>query len=94
MKKLYKFEAYFRRQGTIEGLFIADEEELTVAIGQTIDFGEILGKHSSVVFELGANDIQIKSEDQDFIEKLEAIIGSKTVSGYNPLDAIEDENEC
>lgn len=89
MLKLYELHWDCGRSGAVDGLFVADDKEVKAAIGKTVYFGEILGKHSEVDGTLTAEDLTIKSEDQAFIEKLVEIIGNSTISGYNPLAYIE-----
>lgn len=48
MKKLYKFKVYVSRMGDIESVFIADSAEVDAAVGQSIHFGEVLGKFSDI----------------------------------------------
>ena len=76
--------------GNVDGLFIADKEIVEKAIGKQVYFGEILGKHSKVYGTLDENDLEIKSEDQDFIKKFEEVLGEDFSQGYNPLDYIDD----
>ena len=84
------------RMGSLDGLFVAEEEELDSIRGSEISFGEALGKHSDVRGSLDEGDISIVSEDQEKIEWLVEVTGGQTISGYNPLDYIEDETcyEC
>lgn len=89
MKKLYAFCWDVGRMGEVEGLFIADEEKVKESIGKEVYFGEILGKHSEIYGELGEDDLEIKSEDQDFINKIGELLGDN-ISGYNPLNFIDD----
>lgn len=91
MKVLYEYKADYGRMGTIEGLFVAHDYEINEALGKTIYFGEILGKHSDISLDLILDDLTIKSSDEDFINKLVEIIGSDYISGYCPLDYIEEE---
>jgi len=91
MKKLYEYKVEYGRMGTVEGLFVADETIVMAAMGRIAHFGEILGKHSDISLELAIRDMVVKSEDQNFISKLIEIIGSNTISGYNPLDYMEEE---
>lgn len=85
MKALYSFFWDCGRAGSIEGLFIAEQSDVNAATGKEIYFGEVLGKHSEVCAELGADDVAVKSNDQELIAKLEAIFG-QNVCGYNPLE--------
>ena len=91
MKKLYKFYWDCGRMGELEGLFVAESDEIKELMGKEIVFGEVLGKHSEIYGHLEENDVTILSEDQDFIEKLVAIVGGTTISGYNPIDYYEEE---
>jgi len=93
MKKLYEFSWEFRRMGSIEGLFIADEAAVAKLIGKHIYFGEVLGKHSEVYGDLEEKDLTVKSDDQEFINKFIEIMGDGTISGYNPLDYYEEDDE-
>ena len=55
-----------------------------------IYFGEVLGKHSEIFSPLEENDLTVITDDQGFIDKLIEIIGSNTISGYNPLDYYDE----
>lgn len=88
MKKLYKFLWECGREGNVEGLFVAGDEELYRMIGRRVYFGEILGKHSEVEGILGSDDLTILSDDQDRLKWLVDLIGSDTISGHNPLHHI------
>lgn len=92
MKVLVQFNWDCRRQGSVDSLFITTNAELARAYDKHVYFGEILGKHSEISGTLERCDITIVSEDQEFIEKLEDLLGS-TISGHNPLDYISDEEE-
>ena len=81
--KLYKFDLNCGRAGSLRGLFVADEEtEIKPAIGLEICFGEVLGKHSEVIFDLEEGHLTALTDDADFIAKFEAY---ECASGYNPL---------
>lgn len=89
MRNLYRFFWDCGRMGDVEGLFVATPEEVDKNIGRIVYFGEILGKHSEITGSLDEEDLEIVSSDQDFINKLVDILGTD-ISGYNPLDNIED----
>ena len=86
MLNLYAFRWDCGRMGELNGLFVAEESEVEKLLGQEIYFGEVLGKHSEIYGELEGDDLTVKSDDQDFINKLVNVIGSTTISGYNPFD--------
>jgi hypothetical protein len=69
--------------GNIEGLFVAEEDEVKAAIGKHVYFGEILGKHSEICGDIDADEIVALTDDQDFIDK--AIACNVVPTGYNPL---------
>lgn len=87
MKNLYSFYVDCGRQGSLDGLFIATQQEVNNAIGKEIYFGEVLGKHSDVQGTLESHEITLVSEDQDKVTWLEGLLGS-CVSGFNPLEYI------
>ena len=93
MKALYEMDIDCGRMGNVTGLFVADKETVEQTIGKYIYFGEVLGKHSEVSGALEEADLTIKSEDQDFITKLVEIIGSNNISGYNPLNYLQEDME-
>ena len=96
MKKLYEMNFDYGRMGTMQGLFVAEESDMQNLIGQEIYFGEALGKHSEVYGELEASYITVVSDDQEVINIIVQVIGSESISGYNPFDyyeEYEDEEE-
>lgn len=91
-KVLVRFYWDAGRMGHVEGLFITTPAALNKAYDKFVYFGEILGKHSEVSGTLERGDIEYVSEDQEFIDKLQELLGTD-ISGYNPLDYIRDEEE-
>jgi len=91
MKAIYEFHWDCGSMGDVEGLFVADIEDVEKAIGREVYFGEILGKHSEVYGVLELNDLAMKTDDQDFIEKFESIMGEGFYSGHNPLHYLSEE---
>lgn len=78
--------------GCVESVFIAEESEVEHAIGQDAYFGEILGKHSDISFDLKANHFRVILIDQDAVLEIQKAVGD-TLSGYNPLFYVEDPME-
>lgn len=87
MKKLYKFYWDCGRQGNVEGIFIAEENEVKNAIGKDVYFGEILGKHSDVYGTIEEGEIEEIQVSETTVKEMEEVIGI-TISGYNPLDYV------
>ena len=92
MLKLYRFCWPQRRGGDVEGLFVEDSDVVENAIGSDVYFGEVCGKHSDVYGTLDEEDLTVVSEDQEKISWLVDILG-RSISGYNPFDYIEDQDE-
>lgn len=92
MKNLYSFYWNVRRMGSVEGLFICDPETLESHYGDSVYFGEILGKHSDIYGTLDREDIKLVSGDQEKVEWLFNLLGA-SVSGYNPLDYLSEQDE-
>lgn len=93
---LVKFNMYFGRMGGINGLFITTQNKLDKIYNKNIYFGEVLGKHSEVEGKVEASNFTTLTDEVDFIQKLERLVGSKTISGINPLhydEVEEDEDE-
>lgn len=85
MKKLYRYVLDCGRNGTISGVFVANDEDIKKNLGKDVYFDEVLGKHSEIIIPLEEEDLEVLTEDQDFISEFESIVGS---NGYNPLDYI------
>lgn len=98
MKKIYEFFWDCGRMGELEGVFIADSDLVDELIGETVNFGEVLGKHSDIYGDLDQNDLTVRSEDQEAISVFQEIMGEGWSSGHNPIEAImeqmaEDEDQ-
>ena len=93
MKVLAKFFWSCGRSGDIGGLFIADKSEIEAAYGRHVYLGEVLGKHSEVYGDLYQGDITIVSEDPVVVEVLLRLFEDGTISGFNPLEYIEETDE-
>ena len=90
-KVLVSFEWDCGRMGFVNGLFVTTTKELEAAYGKLVYFGDILGKHSDIEGTLETKDITVKTGDPVFINKLVEIIGSHNISGYNPLNYMNEE---
>ncbi|MEK4006520.1 hypothetical protein [Paenibacillus sp. FSL H3-0333] len=83
-KYLYEFHWDCGRQGDVEGLFVATQEQIDNAIGKEVYFGEILGKHSEIFGELEKCDIKKLEISSEVVSEVSNHLGL-TWSGYNPL---------
>jgi len=87
----------YGRLGVVSGRFVLNENEwskLQEEIGKctVVYFGEILGKHSDVYFELEEDMFKILTDDQDFLNMAKNLNISLD-SGYNPLHYINDSED-
>lgn len=89
--KLYEYRFNCGRMGTLEGIFVTTDNVLATANGQQAYFGEALGKHSEIVDEDFMSHLKLKSDDQDFLDKLVEVFGTYSISGYNPLEYLDGE---
>lgn len=84
----------YGRMGELNGLFICTETEYNQSIGRKVYWGEVLGKHSEVYHTLEADDLLIKSDDQEFITKLREVLGvTWNISGFNPIARIQERDD-
>lgn len=92
--KLYKFSKYFGKSGELESIFIAEAQDVADLISNKtlINFGEVLGKHIDVSCVIEEGDIKQLDVLDSTIDDLILHIGN-TISGYNPLDYNEEEDE-
>ena len=91
-KLLVQFYWDCGRMGDIDGLFVSTQEELNSWYGREVYFGEVLGKHSEIYGQIDPEDFTVKSDDQEFITKIEELLGSH-LSGFYPGDYMQEEPE-
>lgn len=90
-RQLYKLKFDCGRQGVLEGLFFAKPEEVELAIGREVHFGEAMGRHSEIYGTLSDKEVELVDigEDIAVVRRHADVISS----GYNPLDYVQCE-EC
>lgn len=91
MKKLYKFSRGFGRMGILDGVFTATEKEIDEIVGETVHFGEVLGKHSDIHVTIRKEDFTPINVSEQFIKEWDEI--GSLESGYNPFDYRTYEEE-
>lgn len=84
---LFSYSADCGRSGSLEGLFVATQEEVDNLIGSYAYFGEVLGKHSEVAGNLEANEFEKMDLDSETVEKVTKILGENW-SGFDPRNYI------
>ena len=92
MKNLYSFYWDCGRMGDLQGLFVATPEQIESAIGRQAYFGEVLGKHSEIYGSIDRENITLVSNDHEKVKWLLEVTGGwDTISGFNPLEYLEEE---
>lgn len=89
-EKLWRFDWDCGRNGDIEGIFIATDEEIKGAIGKNVYLGEVLGKHSEVQGLLEEGDITLITDDQTAVSVIREHLHGGI--GFNPFDYIQCEH--
>ncbi len=89
-KAIYKFYADCGRMGDLQGVFTAEQSEINDIIGETVYFGEVLGKHSEVYFEIKPDQLTMVCDDEPMVNLFEEFNLS---SGYNPLNYYEESED-
>jgi hypothetical protein len=92
--KLYKYSEYFGRMGSLQSVFVSDEDVVNHmrAAGQ-VYLGEVLGKHSEITATIDEKTLRELPESQEvvafFREHLNGLVG------YNIIDSFlnQEENE-
>lgn len=87
---LYRFYWDCGRQGSIEGNFLATEEQIENLIGSDLYLGEVLGKHSEVYGIVKESDIKLITDNREFLDMAKSL-KICLESGYNPLEYLEEE---
>lgn len=93
MKGIYEFYLDCGRSGSLDGIFVADSDDLAKMYGHEVYFGECLGKHSEVSSIINEGHIELKTDDQAFISWFESIFGEDYESGFNPLSYYEPSED-
>lgn len=84
MKAIYKMNCDCGRMGTLEGVFIAEQEHVKILLENKIRvyFGEVLGKHSGIERSIDPAELEMISANPEHVQLLESLDLS---SGYNPF---------
>ena len=89
-KAVFKMDMSFGRMGSLEGLFVAEKEDVKNLMGKYVYFGEVLGKHSEVYCTFEQEDLDCITMISDD-PKIVALFEEHNIrSGYNPLDYLEE----
>ncbi len=91
MKALYKLHYDCGKQGTLDGTFVSEKENVADLINseQRLNFGCVFGG-AEITGELTDDDVTLVTTDEKFIHQYEEF---DLVSGYNPFDYIEEEED-
>jgi hypothetical protein len=85
MKALFKMDFDCGRMGNLEGVFIADTEDVEYLVNNKISvyFGEVFGKHSEISGCVAESEIKQITTDENVIKIVEEY---GLNSGYNPFE--------
>lgn len=86
-KILVRFELDCGRQGCIESLFISTKEEIDSIIGKSLEFYEVVGKHSFVQDTASWTQFSIVSDDPVKVQMMEETMGT-IISGIYIFDYV------
>lgn len=94
MKGIYRLNFNCGRQGTLNGIFIAEKEHVKILIENKIEiyFGEVLGKHSEIFGPIADDELVFISDNSEAIKIIEDL---GLENGYNPFNytALNFEHE-
>lgn len=88
-RKLYRYQEYFGRSGHLEGLFVAESDDVAKVMGRRVCFGEVLGKHSEVNGTISDKTLTVAVDDAAFVEQFSALLPDGV--GINPIDQAMEE---
>lgn len=83
-KAVYKLNVDFGRQGSLEGVFVADKSHVKTLIDEKIEvyFGEVLGKHSDIYGSIDPGEIEFVSDNEKVVELFES---HNLSTGHDPF---------
>lgn len=92
MKALCRLNFDCGRQGCLEGIFIADTEDVKYLKENKISvyFGEALGKHSEIYGYINEQEIEVITTEEKVIDIVQKY---NLENGHNPFDCMLDEYE-
>ena len=80
------------RMGSVRGLFVATDSEVSDIMGKSVYFGEVLGKHSEIHGTIDTGEITKVDLDSETVDKVSKVLGTNW-SGFNPFDYLEENSE-
>lgn len=90
---IYRFSVDLGRSGELEGIFVEDPKNIDKIIGTTIHFGEILGKHSDVSFEIEDDMFTLVTDDGDAVDMFQRYNLETGIDPFRYIDIDEWEKE-
>lgn len=85
MKALCRLKFDCGRQGCLEGIFVADTEDVKYLIENKVSvyFGEVLGKHSEIYGTVEQREIEVITTEANVVDIVEKY---GLATGYNPFE--------
>lgn len=89
--KLYRFHWDCGRHGSIDSVLLLTDAEIDSHVGQSVCFGEVLGKHSHIDGTFDREDLTLLTDNQAFIAQAKSY--GLVPRGLNPIHAIDHPEE-
>lgn len=85
MKALYRLKFDCGRQGCLEGIFVADTEDVKFLVENKVIvyFREVLGKHSGIYGFVEQHELEVITTESNVVEIVEKY---SLATGYNPFE--------
>lgn len=75
------------------GVFIATDVEVEKLLGETLYLGECLGKHSDVEWTVEEGEINLVTDNPQYLEETLKVFGTRSIWGLNPVEAFKEQEE-
>lgn len=83
--KLYRYQQDYGRMGALDGVFIADENDVKWFMGAEVWVDDVLGKHSEVTVAFNLNTIKPLEVSEQTVREIHTALG-KSISGMTPYE--------
>ncbi len=84
---IYRFLHDCGRMGTVSGIFVASKNDVNRLYGQTVFFGEVLGKHSNTSAEITEDNLMLVDDRYDHVCMFTEL---NLANGINPLEFVSE----
>lgn len=89
-KHIYRFNLDCGRMGEITSILVSTPAQIEAIAGKHVNFGEVLGKHSEIYFDVSPTQFTAVTSDELAVEMFEKF-GLWT--GLDPFAYVDEEEE-